>query len=489
MIAEGAERHSATLRIPCRKRQKKVVCILPGCETQNMGIALDGGYSDDTPPGSFAGQQPRSPFGRHRVPRGGPLFSLAQAHPYLSAETANWEDSAKLERPESAPHDGPRPPHGTGAGEFDARLVKDSFSNLAKNAEAAMEQFYARLFVRYPEIRSMFPHAMRDHMQRVFAALARIVWAIENPDSLTAYLSQLGLSHRKFGVKEKHYEPFLAVLAETVRHFSGADWTAQTQAAWDRALARASSVMLAAADRDAAQQPPWWVGEVVQHDRRRPDLAVLTIRPDQPLRYTPGQYLAVQVPRWPRVWRNFSIANAPRENGLIDLHVRGVRGGMVSGSLVHNTRPGDTLLLGQACGQMTASADPARDLLCIAGGTGLAPIKAIIEGVISASQPGRRRKIVLYFGARTEEDLYDLPDLRVLEWIYSPLTVIPVVSHQADFEGIKGMLPDVATHYASCQESEILVSGPGAMVRQTAALLEGRVHTGQIRYDPPDPAG
>jgi NAD(P)H-flavin reductase/hemoglobin-like flavoprotein len=454
-----------------------------------MAIALDGGYPDDAPPGSFAGQQPRLPFGRRRAPRGGQLFSLTQTHPYLSAETANCEESAKLERPGTASRDGDQPPHAAGTSEFDARLVKEAFSSLAENAEAAMEHFYARLFVRYPEIRSMFPHAMHDHMERVFAALTRIVWAIDNPDSLTAYLSQLGLTHRKFGVKERHYEPFIAVLAETVRHFSGPDWTAQTQAAFQAALGRAASVMLAAAERDAAQQPPWWVGEVVQHDRRRPDLAVLTIRPDQPLRYTPGQYLAVQVPRWPRIWRNFSIANAPRENGLIDLHVRGVRGGMVSGSLVHSTRPGDTLLLGQACGQMTASADQARDLLCIAGGTGLAPIKAIIEGVISASQPGRRRKIVLYFGARTEEDLYDLPDLRVLEWIYSPLTVIPVVSHQADFEGVKGMLPYVAAHYASCEESEIFVSGPDVMVRQTAALLEGRVPDAQIRYDPSDSAG
>jgi NAD(P)H-flavin reductase/hemoglobin-like flavoprotein len=451
-----------------------------------MAIALDGGYPDDSTPGSFAGQPPRLPFGWRRAPRGGQLFSLTKTHPYLSAETVNCDSPGKLGRPETRPHDGDQPPPGASTGEFDARLVKESFSNLAKNAEAAMEHFYARLFVRYPEIRSMFPHAMHDHMEHVFGALTRIVWAIDSPDSLTAYLGQLGLSHRKFGVKERHYQPFLAVLAETVRHYSGPAWTARTQAAWDTALGRAASAMLAAANRDAAQQPPWWVGEVVQHDRRRPDLAVLTIRPDQPLRYTPGQYLAVQVPRWPRVWRNFSIANAPRENGLIDLHVRGVRGGMVSGSLVHNTRPGDTLLLGQACGEMTASADQDRDLLCIAGGSGLAPIKAIIEGVINASQPGRRRKIVLYFGARTEEDLYDLPDLRVLEWIYSPLTVIPVVSHQADFEGVKGMLPYVTAHYASCAESEIFVSGPDTMVRQTAAVLEGRVQAGQIRYDPLD---
>ena len=151
---------------------------------------------------------------------------------------------------------------------------------------------------------------MHDHMERVFDALARIVWHIDNPDSLIDYLSRLGRGHRKFGVKERHYEPFLTVLAETVRHFNGHNWTAKTQAAWDAALGRVSSAMLAAAERDAALQPPWWVGEVVQHDQRRPDLAVLTIKPDQPLHYTPGQYVAVQVPRWPRVWRNFSIANA-----------------------------------------------------------------------------------------------------------------------------------------------------------------------------------
>ena len=350
-----------------------------------------------------------------------------------------------------------------------------------------MEHFYARLFVRYPEIRSMFPHAMHDHMERVFASLARIVWSIDDPDSLGDYLGQLGRAHRKFGVKDKHYEPFLGVLVDTVRHFNGHYWTAETQAAWQAALHRVSSIMLAAADADAARQPPWWIGEVVRHDLRCPDLAVLTIRPDQPLSYVAGQYLAVQVPRWPRVWRNFSIANAPRADGLIDLHVRAVRGGMVSGSLVHNTWPGDTVLLGQACGEMTASADRGRDLVCVAGGTGLAPIKAIIEGAAHASTPDERRKITLFFGARTEDDLYDLRDLQVLEWIYPALTVIPVVS-AAGFNGVTGMLPEVAARCARCEGADIFVSGPEPMVAQTVRLLAGRARIGQIRHDPLDAA-
>jgi NAD(P)H-flavin reductase/hemoglobin-like flavoprotein len=453
-----------------------------------MAIALDSGYPDDSPLVSFAGQQARSPFGRRRSAHHERLFSLTDPDRLFSARIAASDANGDVEYPQEWVGSGEPEECPVDSGNFDARLVKESFSRLTENPDLAMEHFYARLFVCHPEIRSMFPHAMHDHMERVFDALARIVWHIDNPDSLADYLSRLGRGHRKFGVKERHYEPFLNVLAETVRHFNGHSWTAKTQAAWDAVLARVSSAMLAAAERDAALQPPWWVGEVVQHDQRRPDLAVLTIKPDQPLHYTPGQYVAVQVPRWPRVWRNFSIANAPRENGLIDLHVRGVRGGMVSGSLVHNTRPGDTLLLGQACGEMTASADTETPLLCIAGGTGLAPIKAIIEGAISASKPGRRREIVLFFGARSCADLYDLPDLRVLEWIYSALTVIPVVSEREEFDGINGSLPYVAARYAKCEGREIFVSGPEFMVRRTVSLLADRVRSGQIRYDPPESA-
>lgn len=454
-----------------------------------MAIALDGGYPDDEPLGSVPGQHGLASWGRRPGTQAGRIFSLTGPHlrgpAGIARDNIPVPFSGAVRNPAGSEA---RETHQAQPRDFDARLVKESFAHVAANAEAAMDYFYSRLFVRYPDLRSMFPHAMREHMDRVFASLGRIVWSLDSPDSLTAYLSELGRGHRKFGVKDRHYELFLAALTDTIRHFNGHYWTDETEAAWRAALDHVSSVMRAAAGRDAARQPPWWIGEVVQHDRRGPDLAVLTIRPDQPLRYKPGQYLAVQVPRWPRVWRNFSVANAPRENGLIDLHVRAVPGGMVSGSLVHCTGPGDTVLLGQARGEMTASADTDRDLLCVAGGTGLAPLKAIIEAVIAAHRAGRRRKITLFFGARAEADLYDLADMRVLEWIYPALTVIPVVSHQPEFDGIKGMLPDAAARYASVEDAEILLSGPERMVARTVALLASRVQPGQIRHDPADAA-
>jgi NAD(P)H-flavin reductase/hemoglobin-like flavoprotein len=451
-----------------------------------MAIALHRGYPEELPLGRFAGQPRFAAFGQRRQTLPESLFSLTDHYAQVPAVPA-WQSSCERTEQENLETAADRAVTDAPAeiDEHNARLVGETFSYVAANPEAAMEYFYARLFVHHPEMRSMFPHAMSDHMGRVFQALTHIVQNIGRPECLNSYLGQLGRHHRKFGVKGRHYEPFLAVLADTVRHFSGNYWTGEAQGAWEAALARVSATMTAAADE--GRQPSWWIGEVVRHDLRGPNLAVLTIRPDQPLPYRPGQYLAVQVPRWPRVWRNFSIANAPRENGLVDLHVRAVPGGLVSGSLVHSMQPGDTLLLGQAEGEMTAPANPDTDLLCVAGGTGLAPIKAIIESVIARG--GRPRTIGLYLGARTEDDLYDLGDLQALEAACPALTVIPVVSHQPNFSGIKGMVPDVVAQHLSCAGQEIFISGPDGMIRETARLLGNRADAGRIHYDPPGAAG
>src|SRR5579864_8271054 len=232
-----------------------------------MAIALDGGYPQDRGPGTFAGQRHLSGFGRRREPVPERLFYPSDPHTPVPAAIAR-DAADKL-----AASEHPAPPEAAVAagpaadGEGDLRLVKESFAHVTESSEAAMDYFYARLFVHYPEMRSMFPNAMRDHMERVFAALTRIVLSSDSPDSLAVYLAELGRGHRKFGVKDRHYEPFLAVLVDTIRYVSGHYWTDKTQAAWDTALDRAATVMLAAARDDATRQPPWWIGEITRHDQ------------------------------------------------------------------------------------------------------------------------------------------------------------------------------------------------------------------------------
>jgi hemoglobin-like flavoprotein len=229
---------------------------------------------------------------------------------------------------------------------LEPRLVKESFARLISEGPAAMQYFYARLFAANPDSRALFPSSMTAQRERMFAALARIVWSLDNQPGSAEILSQLGRVHRRYGVTPAHYKPFFAALGDTARHFIGPAWTAETASAWQAALDYMSATMRAAADEDAKTSPPWRIGEIVSHELCAPGVAVIRLRPSDPLPYEAGQYVPVQVTRWPRAWRNYSIANAPRPGGLLELHVRTVPGGEVSNTLVYHSGVGDCVLLG-----------------------------------------------------------------------------------------------------------------------------------------------
>ncbi|HLH58705.1 MAG TPA: flavohemoprotein, partial [Streptosporangiaceae bacterium] len=171
-------------------------------------------------------------------------------------------------------------------------------------------------------------------------------------------------------------------------------------------------------------------------------------------------------------------------DGSLTLHVRAVPGGLVSTALVQHTAPGDTLLLGPARGTMTLPDEPARHLLCVAGGTGLAPVKAIAEQAAAAGRPA----ITLLFGARTHAGLYDLPALKRLAAAYPPLELITAVSAEPGPDGRQVDLPDLLRGRNEWNDREVYVCGPAAMVRRTQAVLAGLgVPPGRVHFDEPDP--
>ena len=352
-------------------------------------------------------------------------------------------------------------------------------------SDSAMTYFYGHLFAIEPQARAMFPPAMDGQRKRFYQALTRILASSDDPDQLASYLEGLGRAHRKYGVQKEHFDSFRQALAAMFQRYTPSVWTDEAVAAWDDLFGRANGVMIEAAAQDAEHSPPWWLAEVVEHEVHGPDLAVLTLLPSQPVPYQAGQHVSIQTPRWPRLWRNYSVANAPREDGSLVLHVRAVPGGLVSASLVHHVRVGDTLLLGAAAGAMTLDPDSDRDLLCLAGGTGLAPVKAIVEEITGGPAASRRREIVLYHGARREADLYDLASLQHLELNYPWLQVIPVVSEEAAPDAIFGSVPDVVG-LSSWRDRDIYVAGPDDMIAGTVSELKDRgAPPERIHYDCP----
>jgi NAD(P)H-flavin reductase/hemoglobin-like flavoprotein len=346
-----------------------------------------------------------------------------------------------------------------------------------------MTYFYGHLFTAEPEIGAMFPAAMDAQRHRLAAALTRVFAGYPaETDALTEYLTDLGRAHRKYGVRDEHFDAFRNSLVATLHKYAADD---EQASAMTEAFDWAAQIMIRAAEEDASRSPAWWIAEVAGHEPRGSDIAVLTIRPEEPYPYLPGQHVTVQTPRWPRLWRDYWIANAPRQDGTFILHVRAVPGGLVSNALVHHVRPGDTLLLGGATGKMTADTLSPRDVLCLAGGTGLAPLKAITEAISRSTAPGQRREIVLYHGVRREADLYDLAELRRMELDYPWLQVLPVTS-EGIADGIMHGTIDQLAPEASWAGRDVYISGPAPMIIATVhALTRLGAPAANLHYDLP----
>jgi NAD(P)H-flavin reductase/hemoglobin-like flavoprotein len=452
-----------------------------------MAIRLDRAFPEGGDSSEFAGQ-PLAGRQQRQLAEGAGAISLTRRSAAVPAPLTAPHGSAPKPRTIAVPLPGELADD-VAEPAFNYLLVKETLGCLAPYTPQLMEHFYALLFARHPWLRSLFPLGMAQQRSRMFAALSRVAASFGEPQSLCAYLGQLARDHRKFGVQESHYRPFTDALLATIRHFAADRWNAETEAAWTAALDYVATVMVRAAAADARSRPAWWVGEVTEHDLRQPDLAVLTIRPDQPYPFLPGQYTTAQVARWPRVWRPYSIANAPREDAQLDLHVRAVPGGTVSNTLVHHIRAGDTVLLGPPSGTMIAPVPPRAHLVCVGGGTGLAPLKAIIQGVIGTGGSAGWQTIRLFLGLRRRSGLYDIRDLRELEAACPVFRVIPVVAGgDPGFDGIPGTLPGVVPRHGPFEDSEIFISGPYGMIRAMVRALGLLAPAAQIHHDPvPEP--
>src|SRR4051812_43988580 len=326
--------------------------------------------------------------------------------------------------------------------------IRASYALLEPRAEELGRRFYAALFARDPKLRAMFPVNMQVQRSRLLGALVQVVQMIDRPDDLLALLHQLGRDHRKFGVLAEHYDVVGAALLDGLAAVAGPAWTPEVRTAWGTAYGQVAEAMRAAAAADPG--PANWSGEVLEHRRIGWDIAVVRVRTEPAVPYLAGQFLSVEVPQRPRLWRYLSPATAPRPDGVLEFHVRGVPGGWVSRALVAHARPGDRWRIGPPMGRMHVPPGSGRDLLLVAGGTGYAPIRAVLEDL--AGRPTRPRTQV-FLGGRVRADLYDLDGLRELSYRHPWLDVVPVVEQDAapstgqDAALEQGTLADVVTRY------------------------------------------
>jgi CDP-4-dehydro-6-deoxyglucose reductase, E3 len=177
------------------------------------------------------------------------------------------------------------------------------------------------------------------------------------------------------------------------------------------------------------------------------------------IHFKAGQNLEVILPEGER--RNFSFANPPHENDGAQLHIRHVPGGAFTGYVYNKLARGDLLKVELPFGTFTLQ-ESDKPILFVAGSTGFAPIKSIIE---DAMRKGNQRKMTLYWGARTKGGIYsELPR----KWIaLNPrFAYVPVLSDTLESGFRSGLVHQaVLADHSSLAGFQAYVCGPPVMTK------------------------
>lgn len=195
----------------------------------------------------------------------------------------------------------------------------------------------------------------------------------------------------------------------------------------------------------------------------------LEVEGKKEVEYRAGQYMNIHLDNG--LTRSFSMASPP--NGqVLDFHVRRIPEGKFTDGILPGLAVGDTLRVEAPLGVFRYRARDYRPLVMVATGTGLAPIKAILQGLM---EEGDAPPVSLYWGARHEEDLYLAQE--IVQWAerLDEFQFIPVLSRPGpDWQGRSGHVQQaIAADFDDLSEHACYLCGSPQMIRDAKSVLIG----------------
>jgi len=207
-------------------------------------------------------------------------------------------------------------------------------------------------------------------------------------------------------------------------------------------------------------------------ERLTPEVMRLTlaVQGAAPPAFVAGQYINIILADGQR--RAFSFANPPHENERIELHVRLIPGGRFTGAVFSTMQAGDELEFAGPFGEFRLS-DSNVPILFVAGATGFAPIKSIVE---DAFHRGIRRPMWLYWGVRRRRDLYLLELAQQWQAEHPNFHIVPVLSEPGDdWAGRRGLVHEAMLHdFPDLSGREVYVCGSVKMVEAAVPAFIAR---------------
>ena len=217
--------------------------------------------------------------------------------------------------------------------------------------------------------------------------------------------------------------------------------------------------------------------EDLTHDIKR---VRLELPSGGPFDFSAGQYAALRVSNLPP--RDFSMANRPDEP-VLEFHVRHMAGGAASRYIVHSLKLGETVRLEGPFGSAHLRERHRGPIVAIAGGSGIAPIKSIVE---TALQRGARQPIHLYAAVRDERDVYLEAHFNALAAAHPNLRFTTVLSEPRQPTARRtGLVHEaVAADISDLDGAKAYLAGPPVMVEAaTTMLLDRGMPRGDIHAD------
>lgn len=232
--------------------------------------------------------------------------------------------------------------------------------------------------------------------------------------------------------------------------------------------ARAASDLVIEPARSGPDLPPSALHQatVIGTERLAPDVTALRLSLPEPLDYLPGQYANLLLPDGSP--RSFSMATAP--GGDLTFHIRHIEGGRLTRGILPTLAAGATLSLEAPLGGFVYRAADFRPLLFLATGTGIAPIRAILESLLD---DGDCPPVTLYWGGRTLPDLYLRNEIASWAERLTEFRFVPVLSRAGDdWSGARGHVHDIClAETPDVTECAAYLCGSPAMIRDARGAL------------------
>jgi p-cymene methyl-monooxygenase electron transfer component len=237
-----------------------------------------------------------------------------------------------------------------------------------------------------------------------------------------------------------------------------------------------------------APKPEQFTGKIVGTEDLTHDIKKVTIELDRPVHFVAGQYANLKYPNIRRA-RNYSFADAPDRDGRkqVSFYIRKVPKGAFTEDLFAG-RLSDVPFDIEAPHGAFHLHPGSTPMICIAGGSGLAPLMSVLE---KARKDRVKRPCAFLFGARTEADLYCLDQIRQIEQNWADTFVfMPVLSHEpidSPWKGARGLVTQFITDAMPgidwAQAEGYMCGPPGMIDAGIASMTEVGMQLEKIFYD------